>query len=273
MPMVRCWVLRLAWLLLANGLDMDFGDPSQEPRATYDIALPGQQQPTTAELQAFDCDAGLSEWRIVWGADKKRWCCIHMNRGCPGPWAPAPAPLPFSSGLRGREPFNSGASPAVAPPPSIADPGPDSEEYDAYNQGMTEGKVGEYVMKYLGKHPRQVKGISKKVLDDVAKMLQEQFHDFHKSSGAPVQTAPADEASEEPRHQARGLLLVLVGAMVGLTCSAILCLGMACGMWWARKLQAVPTQDPLLRTDGGTVTESVGPHGEEQSMVALEEAE
>lgn len=287
--MATSWLLRLCWLVLAHGLDMEFGDPSQvggyhdddgdritdeESRAGEDIDFRSgphvdrrEQQPDPRDMQAFDCNAGLSEWKIVWGYAKKRWCCDHKNRGCPAPPAPAPAPLASSSGLRS-------GSIAVAPPPLITDPGrPGSEEYDAYNKGMREGKVGEYVMKYLEKHPRQINGISKKVLDDVSHMLQEQFHDLHKQSGASATTVPAEEASEEPRHHVSGMLLVMVGAMVGLTCSAILCLGMACGVWWAQKLQAVPTQDPLFRTDGEPVTAPGGPQGEEQSMVALEEAE
>lgn len=302
--MARCLKISLSWLLLARGLDMDYGAPSHPPEKK--------------RLQAFDCDAGLSEWRIVWSQEKKRWCCDHKDRGCPPPLAGAAPPM--SSNLRGGEkpvvvdtnaafglpwsylsqpqekddslmdPANFPDVKAVAAeldklraeykrPSLTTDHTPSSEEYEAYNRGISEGKLGEYVMKYLEKHPGQVNGISKKVLDDVHKMLQEQFHDFHKQTvmagGHPMDSVilPEGAADAEPHKRVSGLLLVMLGAMAGLTCSAVLCMGMACGMWWSKKLQAVPTQDPLLRTDAENAGEPRGIQGEEQSMVASEEAE
>lgn len=262
--MARCLKISLSWLLLARGLDMDYGAPSHPPEKK--------------RLQAFDCDAGLSEWRIVWSQEKKRWCCDHKDRGCPPPLAGAAPPM--SSNLRGGEkPVVVDTNAAFGLPSLTTDHTPSSEEYEAYNRGISEGKLGEYVMKYLEKHPGQVNGISKKVLDDVHKMLQEQFHDFHKQTvmagGHPMDSVilPEGAADAEPHKRVSGLLLVMLGAMAGLTCSAVLCMGMACGMWWSKKLQAVPTQDPLLRTDAENAGEPRGIQGEEQSMVASEEAE
>eukprot|EP00929_Paragymnodinium_shiwhaense_P121881 TRINITY_DN942_c0_g1_i1.p1 TRINITY_DN942_c0_g1~~TRINITY_DN942_c0_g1_i1.p1 ORF type:complete len:1559 (-),score=404.24 TRINITY_DN942_c0_g1_i1:474-5150(-) len=33
-------------------------------------------------LHAFDCQAGLSNWRLGWSEAKKKWCCSHVGLGC-----------------------------------------------------------------------------------------------------------------------------------------------------------------------------------------------
>jgi len=34
----------------------------------------------------YDCSAGYSNWYFGWSKVKKRWCCDHRHRGCPGTW-------------------------------------------------------------------------------------------------------------------------------------------------------------------------------------------
>lgn len=38
--------------------------------------------PTSAPSYSYDCEDGESDWRNGWSGPKKKWCCLHFERGC-----------------------------------------------------------------------------------------------------------------------------------------------------------------------------------------------
>lgn len=53
--------------------------------------LPSTSESPLATSRPYDCLSGFFNWKRGWADDKKSWCCVNENRGCPGePDEPAP---------------------------------------------------------------------------------------------------------------------------------------------------------------------------------------